>query len=110
MQDVGVWIRGVVIFFDRARLSTFFGILAAGTGMGTNTNFPFPGTAVLVPQAIKGADTVWKTSFSRRQLPQVLSNFERILCDIRLLFCGVKPLNCKSNRMYIFTQTSWTFE
>ena len=110
MQDVGVWIRVVAILFDRARLSTFSWILAAGIGMGTNPNSPFPGTAVLVPQAIKGADTVWKTSFSRDQLRQVLSNFERILCYIQLLFCGVKPLSCKSNRTYIFTQPSWTFE
>ena len=110
MQDVGVWSRAVAIFFDSARLSTFSWILAAGIGMGTNTNFPFPGAAVFVPQAIKGADTVRKTLFSRHQLRQVLSNFERILCYIQLLFCGFKPLKSKSNRAYIFTQISWTFE
>lgn len=110
MQDVGVWIRAVAIFFDSSKLSTFSWILAAGTGMGTNTKFPFPGAAVFVPQAIKGANTVWKTSFSRHQLRQVLSNFERILGYIQLLFCELKSLNCKSNHAYIFTQISWTFE
>lgn len=108
MQDVGVWIREVAIFFHSARLSTFARILATDTR--TNTNFPFPGAAVFVPQSIKGVDTVWETSFSRHQLRQVLSNFERILCYIQLLFCGFKPLNSKSNHAYTFIQTSWTFE
>lgn len=108
MQDVGVWIRAVAILSNCVKLLTFSVMLAAGVGI--DPSFPFPGAAAFIASEIKGADTVREPSFSRHQLRQVLSKFEGILCYIQFLFSGLKPLNCKRNCTYIFTQTSWTFE